>query len=272
MLEKFLILAALAVFAYACRTFANRYISKLGWIAMLVVTYLIGFWIFGDSPVSGAVAVSMWFVLPWLEIVGRVRRLRFPAESEVKHRFPPNSEIFPDLHELTREAEEAGFVETDNAGWHWDEAEHFVRLFYHAESRTQAAITLAQQEAFAISYVSVTSRTPEGCTYTTSNYPFSYSMKVTPMHRLNRFVEAESFEEMLAGHQDFLFCHALEAEDLAEMDAEELPTFIQKDMTSQIYHNVSVGVLEPAGEGLFRYTWRGCFFLWGQVLKDMIRV
>ena len=97
-------------------------------------------------------------------------------------------------------------------------------------------------------------------------------MKFTPMHRVNRYADALSFEDLLGSHQEFLFLHALEACDLAEMDADELPTFIQKDMRHQIDHNVTVGVLEPVGEGLFRYTWRGCFFLWGQVLKDMLRV
>ena len=43
-------------------------------------------------------------------------------------------------------------------------------------------------------------------------------------------------------------------------------------MQQQIQHNVSIGVLEPAGEDVFRYTWRGCWFLWLQVVKDMIRV
>jgi hypothetical protein len=34
----------------------------------------------------------------------------------------------------------------------------------------------------------------------------------------------------------------------------------------------SVGVLEPAGDDVLRYTWRGCWFLWLQVVKDMLRV
>ena len=51
----------------------------------------------------------MWFLLPWVEIVGRVRKLRFPLRSEVKHRFPPSREVFPDLDEITEEVEKAGF-------------------------------------------------------------------------------------------------------------------------------------------------------------------
>jgi hypothetical protein len=44
-------------------------------------------------------------------------------------------------------------------------------------------------------------------------------------------------------------------------------------MQSQIKHNVSVGVLVPTGEqDTFRYSWRGCWFLWFEVVKDMLRV
>ena len=58
------------------------------------------------------------------------------------------------------------------------------------------------------------------------------------------------------------------------LKADELGHYIEADMAVQIRHNVQVGVLTPSGdEGkLFRYTWRGCIFLWLQIVKDMIRV
>ena len=43
-------------------------------------------------------------------------------------------------------------------------------------------------------------------------------------------------------------------------------------MISQINHNISVRLIEPVGNGLLRYSWRGCIFLRVQVVKDMIRV
>ena len=133
-MSPFLIVAGLIVLAYACRTFENRYVAKAGWIAMLGATYLGAFFISG-SHVAGATALALWFFLPWLEILGRVRKLRFPTQSEVKHRFPPSTEVFPDLGELSEEAEARGFVAADDAGWKWDETDHFMRLFYHPELR-----------------------------------------------------------------------------------------------------------------------------------------
>ena len=270
-MSQFLIVAGLIVLAYACRTFENRFVAKAGWVSVLVATYLGAFFL-TYSHLAGASAVGLWFFLPWLEILGRVRQLRFPLESEVKHRFPPNRDAFPDLDELSAEAEAGGFVSTDDTGWKWDETDHFMRLFYHVDMRVQAAVILATQHDFAISYVSLTSRTTDGRSFTSSNYPFSFTMKFSPEHKVNRFTGAASFEDLLGSHSRFLKANAVELDNLEALDPENISSYVVRDMRDQIEHNVTVGVLEPAGEGLIRYTWRGCAFLWLQVVKDMIRV
>ena len=266
-----LIVAGLVVLAYACRTFENRYIAKAGLLAMFGATY-VGALALTGSHSAGALGVGLWFFLPWVEILGRVRKLRFPLDSEVRHRFPPNQELFPDLDELSSEVEAAGFVSTDDTGWKWDETDNFMRLFYHPDQRIQASIILASQQAFAISYVSLTSRTLDGRTLATSNYPFSYTMKFSPRHRINRHPGAESFDDLLAAHLQFLQANGVTAESLEPLDPDHLSDYVMKEMRQQIDHNLSVGVLEKAGEGLIRYTWRGCVFLWLQVVKDMLRV
>jgi hypothetical protein len=267
-----LIIAGLIVFSYGCHTFENRYVAKLGWLAPLVATYVGGLWLTG-SHAAGAAAISLWFLLPWVEILGRVRKLRFPLVNEIAHRFPPSREVFPNLSELSDEAEQAGFVEAENTGWRWEETDHFMRLFYHAEQRAQAAVTLAQFDGFAVSYVSVTSRSMDGRTWTTSNYPFSFTMKFGPDHKINRFEDAESFEDLLTQHRQFLSSNGIELADLMELDVENLSTYLEKDMQHQIQHNVTVGVLVPTEEAnVFRYSWRGCWFLWLQLVKDMLRV
>lgn len=267
-----LIIAGLIVFAFACRSFESRWIAKLGWITLLVATYLGGYFLSG-SHVVGASSVGLWFVLPWVEIVAKVRKLRFPLHNSIVSRFPPSRDVFPDLGELSAEVEARGFVEAENSGWEWEQTEHFMRLFYHADLRTQAAVTLAQQEEFAVSYVSVTSRSEDGRIWTTSNYPFSFTMKFSPDHRVNRYVAAESFEDLVERHREFLATNGVDTDRLMKLDAENLSHYLIEDMAHQIQHNVKVGVLEPADEdGVFRYSWRGCVFLWLQVVKDMILV
>jgi hypothetical protein len=269
-MSHLLLIIGLLVFAYACRTFHNRYVNKAGWLAVLVATYL-GAWAVTGSHAWGWAALGMWFVFPWVEIVGRVRKLRFPLRNEVKHRFPPSRDIFPDLNEISSEVEEAGFERADDAGWKWEETDHFVRIFYHAEKKLQATVSVAQQDSFVFSHASLTTRTADGVAYVTTNYPFSFTMKLAPMQRLQRY-DAEEFEDMLNAHEAFLAKQGLSAADAVAQDPDSLHASLQTDLTQQIDHNLDAGVIVRADEKHFRYSWRGCFYLWFQVVKDMIRV
>lgn len=271
-LQQILYVAAAVVFAIACRSFSHRFIQKLGWFALLGASYLAGYYLTGGQHLGGLACVGGWFMLPWLEIVFRVRRLRFPIKSVVKHRFPPPRDVFPELAELSIEVEDAGFTEVGDTGWQWSQTDHFMRLFYHAEKRVQASVALAQQGELGFSYVSLTSRTNDGVTCTTTNYPFAATMKHSPRQRLNRHTHAESFEDLLGLHEDFIHCQGITSENLALQDTEHLHAYIERDMSAQIDHNINAGVIEPTGNGEFRYSWRGCFFLYWQVVKDMLRV
>ena len=270
-LQQILYVAATIVFAIACRSFNNRFIQKLGWLALLGASYLSGYYL-TYSHIGGAIFVGAWFMLPWMEIVFRVRRLRFPIKSEVKHRFPPSREVFPELSELSSEADDDGFTEVGDTGWKFSQTDYFMRLFYNPEKRMQAAIALAQQGDFGFSYVSLTSRTTSGVTFTTTNYPFAATMKHSPKQRLNRFTHADSFSDLLERHEDFLHSEGIRSEDLALQDTEYLHAYIERDMSVLIDHNITAGVIEPTGNGEFRYSWRGCIFLYWQVVKDMLRV
>jgi hypothetical protein len=270
-LQQILYVAAAVVFALACRSYENRFIQKLGWLALLGASYLGGYYL-TNNHVGGAIFVGAWFMLPWMEIVFRVRRLRFPIKSEVKHRFPPSREVFPELSDLSIEADNEGFVEVGDTGWQFSQTDYFMRLFYHEAKRTQASIALVQQGDFGFPYVSLTSRAGGGVTFTTTNYPFADTMKHSPKQRLNRFMHAGSFAELMDRHERFLQNEGIRAEDLSLQDTEYLHAYIERDMSMQIDHNITAGVIEPTGNGEFRYSWRGCIFLYWQVVKDMLRV
>jgi len=270
-LQQILYVAAAIVFALACRSFDNRLIQKLGWLALLGASYLSGYYL-TDTHAGGAIFVGAWFMMPWMEIVFRVRRLRFPIKSEVKHRFPPSREVFPELSELSSEADDDGFVEVGDTGWQFSQTDYFMRLFYHTEKRMQAAIALVQQGDFGFPYVSLTSRASNDIIFTTTNYPFAATMKHSPKQRLNRFTHAGSFTDLLERHELFLQNEGVRLEDLVLQDTEYLHAYIERDMSVQIDHNITAGVIEPTGNGEFRYSWRGCIFLYWQVVKDMLRV
>ncbi len=270
-LKDFLYLAALVVFAFGCRSFDNRWLQKLGWLCLLGASYLLA-WLLTKSHIAGACAVLVWFLLPWLEIAGRVRRLRFPIRNEIKGRFPPSREVFPELGDLTSEVVEAGFEEIEDAGWSWHDTEHFVRLFYHREDRAQATISLAMQNDLGFSYISLTSRLADGRSFTTSNFPFPPTMRFAPAQRVNRCLDAGSLEDLVAAHEHFLQREGVAVADLVEPDTEQLSAQLERDMSVQIDHNIERGLIEPLGDGEFRYSWRGCVYLWLQVVKDMLRV
>jgi hypothetical protein len=269
--KAFLYLAALVVFAFGCRTFESRWIQKAGWVALLVASYLLGFWLTGSHAV-GAMGVMVWFLLPALEIVGRVRKMRFPLRQEVKGRFAPSREVFPELNEMTEDVEACGYEVIEDAGWVRKDADHFVRMMYHAEKRTQATITMDMQGEASVSYVSLTTRLEDGRSFSTTSFPFAPTMQFPPRHVVNRCPMAESVEELEAEHEAFLKRQGVAGEEVLELDTEQLATLMEEEMVLQIDHNMERGLIEQAGEGEFRYSWRGCLFLWVQLVKEMVKV
>ena len=259
------------MFAFGCRSFQNRYINKVGWLTLLAATYLGGYFISG-SHLGGAAALALWMILPWFSIVTQVRKVRYPFHHELKHRFPPSRDIFPDLDAITDEVEATGFEKTDDTGWKWDSADHFVRLFYHADKKLQANLNVSQQGGYVFSYASLTTRTADGQSYVTTNNPFVFTMKMVPNQHVHRYEQAESFADLLKSHEDLLQARQIDSDQVASLDPDSLPTTVSREITQQIDHNLNVGVLVRLDEKHFRYSWRGCLFLWFQVMKDMIRV
>ncbi len=270
MTNELLIIAGTAACGYGLRTFDHAVVRKLGALCYLGATYLAG-WRLTGSHTAGAAAVSGWFLLPWVEIVLRVRKMRLPLARSLRHRSAPNREDFPHLGELTDELESEGFEQTEDAGFDWEEMRQFLRVCYHAPSLTQAVIHLNQQANFSVAFVSITCRTRDGRVITTSNYPFSQTMQSPPQVLLHRVPAAESFVELLAEHRSMLALLNVGETDLTSPGPERLADQLQADLDSQVQHNLGRGLIVESGDGTFRYSWRGCFYLWGQFLKDMVR-
>ncbi len=269
-MNELLIILGTSVFGYALRTFPQPLLRKAGALLYLVATWLAG-WKLSGSHAGGAAAVAGWFLLPWVEIVLRVRKMRLPLRRSLHHRLPPNRHDFPHLGDLTEELEKEGFEQTDDTGLDWEEMTQFLRVCYHAPSHTQAVIHLHQQANYSVVFVSVTSRTSDGRIITTSNYPFSQTMRSAPNVILHRVPAADSFAALLAEHRSHLALLKISETDLTSPAGEELAARLQVELDSQVEHNLKRGLIVEAGEGTFRYSWRGCFYLWGQFLKDMVR-
>ena len=270
LINAFFIIGGVVAFGYALRTFAHPFLRKAGALCYLAATYLAGWWLTG-SHAAGAAAVAGWFLLPWVEIVLRVRRMRLPIARSLRQRSAPNREDFPHLHELTAELEAEGFGQTDDTGLDWQEMQQFLRVCYHAPSLTQAVIHLNQQSSYSVVFVTVTCRTTDGRVMTTSNYPFSQTMQSPPNVLLHRVPSAESFAELLAEHRSIMADLSIDETDLTSPGEEGLADQLQADLDSMVQHNLGRGIIVESGDGNFRYSWRGYFYLWGQFLKDMVR-
>ena len=120
--------------------------------------------------------------------------------------------------------------------------------------------------------MSVSSRTTDGKTLVTWNYPFSYAMKLTPDCVVNCVRGIGSFNEMIEVHHKFLQSKGINEWDLQETDPDELDELTEKEMRDQVDHNLDRGLLKLSGNGTFCYSWKGLFFLWYQSIKDMIRL
>lgn len=271
MFETLLVTGTL-FFAYACRSFEHPAIRKFGALSVVVASFLAGYFLSGHIAVWGIVSATSWFFLPCIDILIRIRRLRLPLNKKMNARFPPNRETFPHLRRFTNDVEDEGFEHVQDSGWEWGGVDQFVRFFYDKGSKSQATINLNSQSHVAFAFMSVSSRTSDGKTWTTWNYPFSYSMKLTPSCEINCVRSVESFSEMITVHREFLTRSGVNDFDIQAADPETLDTITEREMRNQVDHNLDYGLLKLSGEGTFRYSWKGLFFLWFQSIKDMIRL
>lgn len=268
---EFFLLTGLAILAYSLRTFEVTFLRRLGAVLILAVTYLVAWFITG-SHWAGAIAVTGWFFLPWFDILTRIRHLRLPLDKKLRYRIPPSQDVFPYLEELTEEVEQEGFEHIEDTGWEWEELNQFMRILYHPEKRMQAAICMHEQSGMAFAYFSLSSRARNGKTYTTWNYPFAYTMKSSPKTVLNRAPSVQTFGELVEQHQWFLIHHCITIDQLKEKVGDSMQEQLQLETRQQVDHNLSAGLITLSGNGTFRYSWRGCVFLWFQFVKDMVRL
>jgi hypothetical protein len=266
-----LLILGVAALSLSLRTFQSPLLQKLGALGILFTSFLFGQALTG-SWVGGVLCAASWFMLPWVDLLTRIRKLSLPIERSLRHRSPPNSETFPALRELTDDVEEERFEHVDDVGWEWDEYQQFFRIFYKADERVHATICLIEQHDVAFYFLSLSSRAQDGTIWTTWNYPFSYSLKLVPQWRVNRVRSDQAFLQLLESHRHFLRQNGISTAMLADLTPEQIQEEIQKDLHAQISHNVAQGVLRHHESGEVRYSWWGLLYLWLQFLRDIVRL
>ncbi|MFK5922417.1 MAG: hypothetical protein QM496_09580 [Verrucomicrobiota bacterium] len=268
---EILTVVAVLVAAFALKTFQQAAVRKAGALLILTASYLTGYFL-TDSHYGGGAGILIWFVLPLFPLLTRVRQMRLPVEKTLEKCTPPSVNRFPTLNEFTEEIEAQDFEYVADKGWQWDDSKQYFRLFYNAEEKQQAVICLNEQEEMSFAFVSIVCRTKYGQTYRTWNYPFSYTMKTAPGVVMNAVPNVDGFEGLIAAHREFLIKSQVNPDEILVEDEKSFDQAMEEELRLQVRHNLDSGLIALAGEGTFRYSWRGLFFLWGQFVKDMVKL
>lgn len=271
MFSSLLLVLGVAVLGLGLRTFRNPICRRLSVVCLLFTSFLIGYLPTGSWPV-GVIFVAFWILLPWVEIIARVRKLRLPIERVFSAAAPPRDELFPFLNLLTDEIESLDFTLADEISCQWQNQQQFVRLFHRSTDQSQMAVCLIHQGPIAFCYVSLMTRDRAGHVFLTWTYPFAYSLKFLPSTRVQRVRSDLSIQQICGAHRSMLLKAHLDSVDVQPLEPDHMRDLLEQDLKDQIEHNVRSGLLTPAGDHEVRYTWRGMIYLWSRFLLDFVRM
>lgn len=269
-MRETLIVIGLFVLAVGLRSARTKPMRKLGALTFLAATFSLFYFLFGCRVWGGLLGIALWLFLPWFELLTRIRRMKLPLDNRLQHRGIPDPYHFPNAPEAAAAMEEAGFDHVSDCGWEWAGMRQFFRLYWHPEERAIAAVCLCEQSDVAFAFISITSHDADGRIWRTSNFPFAPTLRCPPDLRWNSVPCCKGcFHQILDDHRAYLT--RSKADRLLMPDPDEIEDLIEKEMRSQVSHNLERGIIRLTGDGHFRYSARGLFFLWGQFLKDMVR-
>ena len=268
----FLIVLACLIIAVALRSCRTLLLRKLGALAFLVASFL-AFYFACGSITAGLFGVALWFLLPWIDLLTRIRRMKLPLSNRLNLSAPPSEDHFPNASRLVREIEEAEFDHVTDSGWNWSGMQQYFRFFWNPEARSIAALCLCEHKQVAFAFVTISSRAPDGRSVHTTNYPFSPTLKHAPSAHWDHLpCERNRFEAICHDHRKHLEKLHIEESQLLMPDPDEVIDQVEKEMKNQIDHNLKCGLIRVIDGHFFQYSAKGLFFLWIQSVKDMIRL
>jgi len=271
MISNFLLVAGLFVLAMALRSFRSPALYRLGYLGVVAASFCAG-WLLGGSVPLGLGFAALWLLLPWVEILTRLRRLRIPSSRVLEPCPAPSRHDFPGLEDFSAEIERAGFEEVADLGCEECGGRVFWRIFRGPGGHTHAAICLTERPEISFYYLTLTSRLKGGRVFMTWNYPFTYGLKFSPGLAVRRVEGEESFAALVENHKKLLAWHGVAETSAESIEPGRLAEVLQNDFRSQIRHNLAAGLLREEGADSIRYTFRGMLYLWLQFLRDLFSI
>ncbi len=271
-MKEISIVVAVIIFGYALRCCHTAILRKLGALVILLASGLCFYFLTG-SVIAGVAAAAAWFFLPWVELLTRIRKMRMPLNNKLDPKFFTNTSNFPEVNKHIFALEKLGFEHIGDCGWNLGGMEQLYQLYWNAETRSVCALCLCEQSNVTFSYLTITSRDIANGIWRTTNFPFSPTLKPAPRVHWNQIgCGNESASHLLEQHNHFLAKQGFIDDDLIIPDPDQLEEEIEHELRRQIDYNLQQGIIRLTGEGSFRYTLRGLFYLWKQFIRDMIRL
>ena len=271
-MQKFLIVLSALIVGFALRSCRTLLLRKIGAFTFLLASALSFYFIFGCWW-AGVIGLLLWFFIPWIDLLTRARKLRNPLNNRLNFRTAPSEDYFPNAARMIEEIEEADFEHIVDCGWDWVGMHQFFRIFWHPEARAVASVCLCEHGNVAFAFATVSCRTTDGRNIHTTNYPFSPTLLHSPDASWEHLpCEKNRFPMVFHDHERHLEKLNIKGSDLAIPDPDDIIQRLENEMKHQLDHNLKQGLIELTGDGFFRYSNRGLFFLWKQAVKDMIRL
>ena len=271
-MNQLYIVIATIVFGFALRSCQTIFLRKTGALVMLISAGLSAYFL-TDNLWAGIAALFIWFFLPWVELLTKIRKMRIPLENKLHARGPTNIEIFPSAEQHLITLEKAGYEHIHACGWDLGGMEKTYQLFWNAETKCVAAICLCEQSNVTYAYLTLTSRDLAKGVWRTTNFPFSPILKSIPSVNWNKIsCTRECAINLINSHHLYLSKQGFIDDDLCTPDPDHIGEEIEHELQNQINYNIDKGIISRTDDGHARYTIRGLFFLWKQFICDMIRL
>jgi len=271
---KYTLLAiGVIVTGMALRATKKRLFRKLGMICFMLSTSILCYAL-TQSFILSIASIMLWFMFPWIELLLSIRKLKFPVENKLNSETLPVENYFPEALKIKKQLQDKDFRHITDCGWKWANAHEHYSFFWHEDKKHIIAICHRIQSCITFCYLTITSLSEDGTIWKSSNFPFTTNLPHCPKIQFNHVTEGNIScpSYMIYSHDLFLYEQGQDTKELSSDIAQQIEQFFETEMQSQIDHNLSQGLIYLTGDGHFKYSFKGLFFLWRNILRDMYRL
>lgn len=271
-MRDIIIIIALISLAIGLRLTKGRGYKKLGAFVFVGSMGYLGYsithcWI-GVTGLGLVLALT-----PFLFIYLKTSKKQFPiSPQQLKHFSPLDETFFPHASSYRAQLEELGFDDVDTESWQWLDSHQHHRFLWHPEYNTIASICLCEQEKIAFSFIILYSELADGTTIKTTNYPFSSPLLHPPnSHWTHVPCEEKYIPTILKAHRATIKKNNTNPCSIILPDPDRIAKKWSSELENQAHYNLSKKLIKSNQEQ-FSYTLKGYFYLWGQAVKDFVRL